>query len=401
MSVELDTVNKELIRELQKNISEKENIDIFEEQLKIISNQSHPPLKRRACIEIADNIIDGTFDSSLSVRNWMSDNFEDSGFMWEEVIYIALSMLILEDEFDDLEDHYDFDEEFIDFVKEGFHLSAKKIMVGSKPIDDLRRIIQNDINVESFNSVFNDVNKNDNDPEFSYLVAARHLYNEDEVISDEFSDWLEWNYSESTDSISKDEVMYIICYELVGSIYTSKNIKKHLQVSSQVLANLASNEEENNLISNEEKGESVMSKVKETAKKVTKKAKKAASKSKDETKTALVFSAKVEAGDIAIRNVKKALFVFLSAALEGTESKIEEDTLMNSPIIDVIIGQSLGYILNISEGENKAGEIMNLIGSCVIMSSTQNMIKAMNFEKYIGILTEGIDIENLRNKMDL
>jgi hypothetical protein len=83
--------------------------------------------------------------------------------------------------------------------------------------------------------------------------------------------------------------------------------------------------------------------------------------------------------------------------LADSNIKIEEDDFMKSSVIDIIIGQSIGYLMNIADGDNKTSEILNLISSCMIMASTQNAIEALQIEKMVGVLTEGIDIEKLKD----
>jgi hypothetical protein len=405
--------NGYLIREFQKILNEEDNNKVFYSD--IDDNDDVVVLSERYIIT-SERMLDLDIEVSESFQKWIEVNYEyDTVFSYELIQYFIVYEYASVSTMEEIEEdnNFDFSDEIKDFVKnnnggdEVEHCAGgnpieekggnlipdnKKILVGRKPLEDLQLILKNDEeSKDSFTKGVNALLLKEMDITQMYIDSAREVETYNRVISDELRNWINWNFNESDNPLLDDEIVYMICLGftdlkdyagLVNIIEEQLNLREEFLNEYKLLI---------------KKGESFMGKLKETATKVGNKAKKAAGKSKDETKLALVYSGKVKAGNLAIQNIKKAAFSMLFPMLADSNINIDEDNFMKSSVIDVIIGQSVGYLMNIADGENKTTEILNLISSCMIMASTQNAIEALQIEKIIGVLTEGIDIEKLKD----
>jgi hypothetical protein len=363
----------------------------------------------------ADSLVSRNIETPMKLEDWLEDYVDEDKISLNEAMYIILYELlptgiasqVVESSENDILDGLPkgfkkFVQENSPYIKDNSDIKEekggnsipddKKILVGRKPIEDLQLILKNDeeskdIFVKGVNSLL----LKEMDITQMYIDIAREVESDNRVISDKLRNWINWNKDESDNPLLDDEIVYMICLGFSDlNIYAGlvKIIEDQLNLRKEFL-------NEHKLMI--KKGESFMGKFKDTTKKVGDKVKKAAGKSKNVTKEALIYSGKIKAGNLAIHNIKKAAFTLLFPILADSNIKIEEDDFMKSSVIDIIIGQSIGYLMNIADGDNKTSEVLNLISACMIMASTQNAIEALQIEKIIGVLTEGIDIEKLKD----
>lgn len=365
--------------------------------------------------DAAESLASRTIDLPMALEEWLEEYYDEDELSHNETLYIILSELLpvdivsrvvaisTNDILDDVSKGFKkFVQENSPYIKDNSDIKEekggnsipddKKILVGRKPLEDLQLILKNDEeSKDSFTKGVNSLLLKEMDITQMYIDAAREVETYNRVISDELRNWIHWNFNESDNPLLDDEIVYMICLgftDLITYAGLVKIIEEQLNLREEFL------NEYKLLI---KKGESFMGKIKNTAVSVGNKAKKAAGKSKNVTKEALIYSGKIKAGNLAIHNIKKAAFSLLFPMLADSNIKIEEDDFMKSSVIDIIIGQSIGYLMNIADGDNKTSEILNLISSCMIMASTQNAIEALQIEKMVGVLTEGIDIEKLKD----